>query len=58
MDQTMSDLAAPDLMAPCLSVMAPCYDKAEVRAALDRGIFNRADPDFVWMALPGVRMER
>jgi hypothetical protein len=58
MDQAISDLAAPDLMAPCLSVVAPCYNKAEVRPALHQVIFNRADPDFVWVALPGVRMER
>lgn len=54
----MSDLTAPDLMAPCLSVVAPCYNKAEVRAALHQGIFNRADRDFVRVALPGVRIER
>jgi hypothetical protein len=57
MDQAMSDLAAPDLMAPCLSVVAPCYDKAEVRAALHQGTFNRTGPDFVSMALLGVPME-
>jgi hypothetical protein len=58
MGQAMSGLMAPDLMAPCLSGLSPCYNKAEVRAALHQGTFNRADPDFVWTALPGVRMER
>jgi urease alpha subunit len=57
MEQAMSDLAAPDLMAACLSVMAP-YDKAEVRAALHRDSLNRADPDFAWVALLGVRTQR
>jgi len=42
MEQAMSDLAAPDLMAACLSVMAP-YDQAEVRAALHKDSLNR-DP--------------
>jgi hypothetical protein len=58
MDQAMSDLAAPDQMAPCLSVVAPCYNKPEVRAVLHQGTFNRAGPNFAWVALPGVRMER
>jgi polyisoprenyl-phosphate glycosyltransferase len=30
MYQAMSDLAAPDLMPPSLSVVAPCYNEAEV----------------------------
>jgi glycosyltransferase involved in cell wall biosynthesis len=30
MDQAMSDLASPDLMPPSLSVVAPCYNEAEV----------------------------
>lgn len=56
MDQ--ADLAASDLMAPCLSVVASCYDKAEVCAALHQGTFRRAGPDFMWVALPGMRVER
>jgi len=55
MHAAMSDLAAPDAMAPCLSVVAP-DNKAEVRAAL--GTFNPAGRDFVWAALPGARTER
>src|SRR4249920_171805 len=31
MDQAMSDLAAPDLLAPSLSVAAPSYNEAEVQ---------------------------
>jgi hypothetical protein len=58
MDQAMSDLVAPDLVAPCLPVVAHCYYKAEFRAALHRVTFDRAGPDFVWVASPGVRMER
>jgi hypothetical protein len=54
----MSELTATDLMAPCLSVVSRCYNKAEVRAALHQGRFSRADPDFVRVALPGVRMQR
>jgi hypothetical protein len=57
MHQAMSNLAAPDLMAPCLSVVAP-DNKAEVRAVLPQGTFNRAPADFVWVGLPGARMER
>jgi len=57
MYQAMSDLAAPDLTGPCLSVVAP-DNMAEVRAALRQGTFNRAPPDFVGVALPGTRMER
>jgi hypothetical protein len=48
-------------MAPCssaMSVMAPRYNKADVRAALHQDSFNRAGPDFVLLVLPGVRMER
>ena len=56
--QAMADLAALDLMAPCLSMLAPSHNKADVRAALHQGTFNHAGPDFVWVALPGVRMER
>jgi hypothetical protein len=58
MDQAMSDLTAPDPMAPCLSVVAFCDKNAEVRAALRQGIFKRADPDCEWATLRGVRMER
>jgi hypothetical protein len=64
MDQAMSDsqavadLAALDLMAPCLSVVAPSHNEAELRAALHQGTFNHAGSDLVWVALPGVRMER
>jgi hypothetical protein len=58
MSDFMSDLEAPDLVAPRLSAVTPCYDKAEVCAALRQSIVNRAVPDFVWVALPGVQMER
>ena len=58
MDQTMSDLAAPDPMAPCLSVVASCDNNAEVRAALHQGTFKCAIPDFEWVTLPGERMKR
>ena len=54
----MSDLTAPGPVAPCLSLVSPCYNRAEVRAALHQVTFNRADLDFVWVALPGMRMER
>jgi hypothetical protein len=57
MEQAMSDLAAPDLMASCLSVVAP-DNKAEVGAALRKDSPNRAAPDFVWVALLGVRTQR
>jgi len=53
MEQAILDLAAP---APRLSVAAPGYNRAEVRAALHQGTFDRAD--FVWVTLPGLRMER
>ena len=58
MDQAMSDLAAPDQTAPCLSVAAPCCSKPEGRATLHQDTFNSAGLDFVWVALPGGRMER
>ena len=58
MDQAMSDLAAPDQTAPCLSAAAPCYNKPEGRATLHQDTFNSAGVDFVWVALPGVRMKR
>jgi hypothetical protein len=57
-DQAMSDLAAPDPMAPCLSAVAFCDNYVDVGAALHQGKFKRADPDFAWVALPGARMER
>jgi hypothetical protein len=57
MEQAMSDLAAPGLMAACLSVVAP-YDQAEARAALHKDSFSRAGPGFVWVALLGVQAER
>jgi hypothetical protein len=56
MEQAIFDLAAPDLMAPRLSVVAPCYNRVEVRAALHQDTFDCADPDFVWVS--GSRMER
>jgi hypothetical protein len=58
MDQDMSDLAAPDPMSPCLSVVASCDNNAEVHAALHQGTFKRAVSDFEWVTLPGERMER
>jgi hypothetical protein len=58
MEQAVSGLAATDLMAPCLAVVAPCCNKAEVSPALNQGTFNRADAEFVWGALHGLRMER
>lgn len=56
MEQAIFELAAPDLTAPPLSVVALCYNKVEVRAALHQDTFDRADPDFVWVS--GSRMER
>jgi hypothetical protein len=58
MDQAMSDLAAPDPMAPCSSVVASCDNNTEVRAAPLQGKIKRADPDVQWVTLPGPRMER
>ena len=37
MDRAMSDLAAPGLMAPSFSVVAPSYNEAEALAALHEG---------------------
>lgn len=53
MDQTMSDLAAPDPLAPCSSVTAHRYSKPEIRTAFHQGTCNHAGSGFVWVALPG-----